>query len=801
MREQLQDAMTLLGLVIRRHTAPRQAPPAHARDRRRGGALFLSIVLITLLVSTSLFLVQLSHTNVARASANREGGELLNAARAGLAQAQLDTWGAYLLARGGTAGNTADFRGWLAGAPLNLAAGQTLTLPDMAASPSAGGVMGSVRVTRTVRRHDQGANDTFLVLRAVATQPGGSSQRVAEQVLRLGGQQWEGFRFALLANNVNCIFCHARMNSVERFYGIGSGPFQRVKVASLETLQLRDGSDSTIAGSLYVQHSILKKDGTPITEDNLGNTTVGGAGGLQAEAMDANGKIIDPTQLVDFNFLGNNVPYANFYKQYPTDPAQQIDGPLPTKFPPIVPDLDGDRVIDQNEWDGRTGSMTGTISGGVIRSVPSGGTLSGGTLPTVGNETTYTSGDPNVADKHVVLVGTEQNPIVIDGEVAIDGDVVLSGYVKANGGTLVARGNLYIVGDVKYVDGTDQSGKRTFGVSPDGTSNALALGAGGNILHNAYNEDKAGTPLTDASTKGFTVEETGLFNRMEWTKTQQYQAADGKLTNDPALAKKDASNNPLPNSAYVAGHVPRYYVMDGASSPKMLLETDHVWNDQYKVWDGPEKGTPNVTLTGGVKSQLNPENNWISQADLHLIYAATDAARPAATPYEVDALLYTDNAIMMMARKDSSAQGQVIVNGAIISADAGILVPGNTGSGKPAEWKESSKRDGTTTMSEAEWGVDFNNDGDITDTVTLKNIWDNRAAWGWTSKITDEGGGKYKLNMNKDNDFSDTIKAIPPPNPALDGGLFLNFDVKTSGLLNITDPTTLNAYTVSRRER
>ena len=55
------------------------------------------------------------------------------------------------------------------------------------------------------------------------------------------------------------------------------------------------------------------------------------------------------------------------------------------------------------------------------------------------------------------------------------------------------------------------------------------------------------------------------------------------------------------------------------------------------------------------------------------------AGHPPAYPMSIDGLLYTNNAIFMMARKASTGQGQMIVNGAIVAADAGVLVPSGGG--------------------------------------------------------------------------------------------------------------------------
>ena len=81
----------------------------------------------------------------------------------------------------------------------------------------------------------------------------------------------------------------------------------------------------------------------------------------------------------------------------------------------------------------------------------------------------------------MILVGTEANPIEIDGAVAIDGDLVIAGTVKG-WGQINVRNNVYIVGDVTYQNDTSEP----FGTAPDGTENGLAVAAGGSIMMGDY---------------------------------------------------------------------------------------------------------------------------------------------------------------------------------------------------------------------------------------------------------------------------------------------------------------------------
>ncbi len=60
-------------------------------------------------------------------------------------------------------------------------------------------------------------------------------------------------------------------------------------------------------------------------------------------------------------------------------------------------------------------------------------------------------GDEPGEKANLVVWGTEQNPIVVDGPVVIRGDLVMKGYVKGKG-SLYVQGNVYIPDNVKYVN-------------------------------------------------------------------------------------------------------------------------------------------------------------------------------------------------------------------------------------------------------------------------------------------------------------------------------------------------------------
>ncbi len=63
-------------------------------------------------------------------------------------------------------------------------------------------------------------------------------------------------------------------------------------------------------------------------------------------------------------------------------------------------------------------------------------------------------GDDLAEKGNLVLIGTETNPIVLDGPVVVRGALIIKGYVKGKG-TIYANHNVYIPDDLLYVDGPD----------------------------------------------------------------------------------------------------------------------------------------------------------------------------------------------------------------------------------------------------------------------------------------------------------------------------------------------------------
>lgn len=659
-------------------------PVGDRQETARGQALALALVLTVVLVTSAALLFAVAGADVRRSDSGRLRLQLLNAARLGLAQARWATWdravaegavdrervGPFLEGLGLPPGE----RRWLDGDRL------VPTPPVAGALRLSGGPFGAaldrISVDVSVERRVERGLD--LLLFAAEARAADGARRSAELVLRLGSPPYPGLSFALLARNASCIFCHTRIDDARRFHGGGAGSYPRVKVATLEALSLRSNCDSLLAGTLYVRGHLLSKTGVELP------APPGGSAGLQGETLDESDGTIVGRPLVDLtDGTPARIPFAGFYKHYPADPDQQFDGPLPDTFPPVVPDPDGNRQVNDGEWAARTAGLRGRVSGGVIVTVPAGRTWSGASLPSRGNASELPGGLPGT---HAILVGTSSDPLRIEGDVAVDGDVVISGAVRGRGALLV-RGSLYVVGDLTYEDGADAGG-RTFGRASDDGENAVAYAAAGSILVGPYGTDKQGLPVTDEALTGFTGQQLALFNRMEWTKSQPWF--------DPVAGLPTERNTGVANSAWEPGHLPRYYVLDAAASPQMFLGGR--WDNDRQAWVGKEKGDPDARIdlsgkTAGrdyVVHPLDPQG-WISPDTLRRLQTAQESSRVPG-PLQLDGLFYTSNAMFLMARSSTSCRGQVVLNGAIVAADAGLLVPGSGGVGLQLNYDARTSR-------------------------------------------------------------------------------------------------------------
>jgi hypothetical protein len=646
-------------------------------------------------------------------------------------------WSGYLEEGAGTAGTIWEFRNFLTALGIADQAGEGIpkldagtdllplvALPELEGEAQFQDV--TVEALRIVRRDVGDATQLYLTVSARTNRGGGlanpAMNRAVQQVYTVEPAPFEGFDYALLANNVNCVFCHANVDSVDRFYNDDPaklGTFDRVKVGSLETLMLRHtkgaggsihdwDADSFIAGTLYVRGTATDHNGNPIS-----NWPDLAFQGYEFSSLD--GALLEgtygmlPTPFVEA--AKPFQPFENLYLDYPTQYAQMVDGGLPVGFPAPIPDdggVDpvtglpdatgaGNKVVDDFEFDAAVENATGKITAGVINVVPNGEVLDDALkyaeAVLYGNEESVQA----VVDGNLVLTGTKDNPITIAGTVAVDGDLIINGYVKGEG-TLIVRGNVYVPTDLEYLDGV------TFGVDPDGGKNALGLAAGGNILIGDYlapsilqpdltkkaplkyeivDGDFDPSVLAEDNGWNFSLAEISLFNRAEWAKTQEYlPAEDGGYVANPY---------------YVDDYVPRYYNFGEGDAVPIYNKGDLYWDPETLAWHGdaevplywdeslltiadPMNPNDPVLYPGGeadpVLYQLTPSAAWLPDDLYKASLEYYEDIRPLGKPITLDGLFYTNNAIFSIVNRAPPMFGRMEVNGSLIAADIGMLAPG-----------------------------------------------------------------------------------------------------------------------------
>jgi hypothetical protein len=303
---------------------------------------------------------------------------------------------------------------------------------------------------------------------ATAQDASGRSQTVLRRV------QFDAngiFDLAMLTEDVNCMFCHLTVNGdVGSIHAFRPGWGTESNGGSCNipgsTCGIGSGKGSRIAGDVFVRSSFSQDIDKDVTEPQVNGTKVSGK--------------------KNENYNGDRLP---------RDENGQ------TAFPGL------DRAAAR-------ASAKGSLSGGEsIRGVASGGTLSGASA------LTKVSGN---YDGNLILIGTEQNPIKLSGDVYASGDVVIKGVVEGQGAIYAGR-NVYIAGNLLNKNRADQPGT---GVCKDTSSpdecarkniaadkDELRISAGNNIIMGDFTEtDSSNKPLNrrDRQAADYFREQFGL---------------------------------------------------------------------------------------------------------------------------------------------------------------------------------------------------------------------------------------------------------------------------------------------------
>lgn len=532
------------------------------------------------------------------------------------------------------------------------------------------------------------------------------------QTVRVSGAPFRGFEFSILANNINCIMCHAEINSLDLFRNTNPalyGTFDRVKMASLESLMIRlnENISTEVAGTTYSRGTIYNESWT-----QLNASTIAGSNFKGYQFSSSNGKLVQNnagamtiTNLVNAGHDSNGklAQFANLYMNYPTNESDMTDGTLPVNFPAPFPDDDGDRMVDQSEFDkvinSANGSITfqldpsligGSVTAGVAYGVPSGSTYTGSSLPTASNNALDSLQTNGSYDGNLILIGTDSDPIVIDRKVAVNGDLIIKGKIKG-WGQIYAKGNVYVVGDVEYADAAGE-----FGKAADGTTNGFALTAGGSIMMGDYLTIRAKQHTSDTSkypAGGFIDMRTANKNvTLTYSGKPNQTQAVGYF--DSGVVDTGAAQGSQPQLSFTSSELmlfnrreyekaqadptykPRYYRLK-SSAPVYRYTSSDEHTVKYN-----ESGVVTISnLTNAAVHDLNPKSFWVSEGQLRNFWYADEMTRPSSgRAWKFDGLLYSNNSIFCATRSsgrhNSNTRGQMVIRGGVVAADLGMFVPG-----------------------------------------------------------------------------------------------------------------------------
>lgn len=318
---------------------------------------------------------------------------------------------------------------------------------------------GSYRLVRLSSMNPYGVverGERLVTLTTEGTR-GGVTQRV-EMVYWFGLEPSRVFDYAYFINNFGWFYgggitAHGDVRSNGNFAFRGT-PTVNGDVYASENAAL--GADGTIDGTWH--HDALR-----YYEDHAGDRAR--PMNPTAEPEDANGNgVLDPGE--DRNGNGELDDFA--YESGYDGESEDLSGLEPLSMP-YLGDLSLYEVIAQQE----------------------GGKISQGGVDLV--DAVYDGAGPDgvegtADDGCLVLIGTEDNPVVLDGPVVVRGDVLIKGVVTGQGVIYSGR-NVHILGDVTYADPPSWPKPDE---DPEGTAEAnrekdfLGLIAKGNVVVGDY---------------------------------------------------------------------------------------------------------------------------------------------------------------------------------------------------------------------------------------------------------------------------------------------------------------------------
>ena len=339
---------------------------------------------------------------------------------------------------------------------------------------------------------------------------------------------------------------------------------------------------------------------------------------------------------------------------------------------PFVSDL-ADYVEYAREYDGGAGgkltrpAYSYTDSAGAVHNV-AGGTVSShysGAGP---------SGDAALADAgSLLLVGTQANPIRLNGPVVVAGDVIIKGYVRGQG-TIYAGRNVHIIGDIRYVNAPTW----THSASGDAaqreqaaneTKDMLGLVAKGNVVVGDSTTSEVAKNVNSGKILSYACDENDAvigyqakFNG-RYTDTEKVSGLAGSLAAqapggyDPASAKfgKVRAETVTLETTHTETRTTRQQVITG-----------------YDWWGRAQYGWQNVTETVQVP---DTEVRLKTKYDRKYYETVCDdqiVKSLKGTISQLDAVMYNNHGVF------GNLDANFKINGALVCRDEGLTADGGT---------------------------------------------------------------------------------------------------------------------------
>ena len=405
---------------------------------------------------------------------------------------------------------------------------------------------------------------------------------------------------------------------------------------------------------------------------------------------------------------------ARGYKNYPiAQPGQvgPIDGVVPATefFPTPVLDKNGNRYIDNIEWKEAVrkvarGQIYSAAELLISRTKSNGDIQSGYTdsftftnvtandISGLQSKNSFTPWRGRGVPGNLILIGTDTNPIKLDGNIYVDGDVIIAGYIDpGDNGLIVARRNLYIVGDLIYDCNSTASEAGCHYYDPDSLPR-LAMAAAGVISIADYTYTSR-----SSYTDGATFAELMNFNQIQLENVSPVRFYAWQYR-DTYVSEYDNLRVCTHSHGECRGYNGR---------PQRALTDDEIADaghgnaiiplSPYKHWTARPSTRALSNTQANELTKGNEAQQVISDLWLEFVQNNRNGRPQHAAPsfsgkraLRIDGLLYSNNAIFSFLPTGLETHGSLIINGSFIAYEIGVLIYGNASRSSNCSYNQSS---------------------------------------------------------------------------------------------------------------